>query len=262
MRVSKTPTDNKVITVKEQDGIAVITIEREAAMNALNQVVLSRLADVITELEQTQTVRVVIITGAGQRAFVAGADIKEMIDLSPSQATRFAELGAAAMAKIEDSRKPYLAAVNGFALGGGCELALACDCIYASTNAKFGQPEVKLGVIPGFGGSQRLPARVGLGRALDLIMTGRIISAQHGYEIGLVDRLFEPGDLLDEVRGIARQIVGNGAAAVAEAKRVVRAGQAGATSLGVALEQRSFGGLFATSDQSDRMRAFVDKANR
>jgi enoyl-CoA hydratase len=255
------PTFNTVkITV---DGpLAIVTISREAALNALSSEVISELTQAAATLEISDDIRVVALTGAGDKAFVAGADIAEMVDLTPVQAQAFAEMGGALGTSIETSEKPWIAAVNGFALGGGCELALACDFVYAAQTAKFGQPEVKLGVIPGFGGTQRLSRRVGVAKAKELCMTGDMIDAQEALRIGLADAVFAPGELMRRVRDLATRIAANGPLAVAEVKRLIQQGQSATLEHALALEQRSFGLLFATSDQREGMTAFLAKPKR
>src|ERR1041385_6653276 len=195
----------ETIQVQTDGALAIVTIAREAQLNALSSKVISELTAVCGELEVSSDVRCVIVTGAG-KAFVAGADIAEMRDLAPRQAQAFSEMGGALASAIEGSEKPWIAAVNGFALGGGCELALACDFIYASDQAKFGQPEVKLGIIPGFGGTQRLARRVGLGMARELIYTGRMIGPEEALRIGLADAVAPRRELLDRVLETARAI--------------------------------------------------------
>ncbi len=197
---------------------------------------------------------------------MAGADIAEMTQLTPIQAGAFSELGGALGAAITSSTKPYVAAVHGFALGGGCELALCCDFIYATEKARFGQPEVKLGVIPGFGGTQRLSRRVGTAKARELCMVGDPIDASEALRIGLVDKLIKTVEgtppkttLLDEVRALAAKIAGNGPLAVAEVKRLIHQGQSMTLDAALALEQRSFGLLFSTADQREGMAAFMAK---
>ncbi|MGE0869847.1 MAG: enoyl-CoA hydratase/isomerase family protein [Kofleriaceae bacterium] len=245
------------------DGpIAMVTVSREAALNALSSTVISELTHVAGELEISTDVRVVILTGAGDKAFVAGADIAEMIDMTPAQARAFSEMGGALGESIETSEKPWIAAVNGFALGGGCELALACDFIHASDVAKLGQPEVKLGVIPGFGGTQRLARRVGIAKAKELCMTGDTINAAEALRIGLVDAVWPHGELLGKVRELASRIAANGPLAVAEVKRLIHQGQSSSLEHAIALEQRSFGLLFQTADQREGMSAFLAKPRR
>jgi enoyl-CoA hydratase len=245
------------------DGpVAVVTITREPQLNALSSKVLAELTTAAGELEVSDDVRVVVITGAGDKAFVAGADIAEMAELTPIQAHAFAEMGGAAGQAIETSSKPWIAAVNGFALGGGCELALCCDFIYASEKAKFGQPEVKLGVIPGFGGTQRLARRVCVAKCKELCMTGDVIDAAEALRIGLADALVPHGDLLTKVKDLAGRIAKNGPLAVAEVKRLVHAGQSMSLEAAIALEQTHFGLLFATADQKEGMAAFLAKPKR
>jgi enoyl-CoA hydratase len=245
------------------DGpIATVTIDREPVMNALSSKVLAELTHAAGELEISPDVRVVILTGAGDKAFVAGADIAEMLDLTPVQAHAFAQMGGAMGEAIETSEKAWIAAVNGFALGGGCELALACDFIHASDRAKLGQPEVKLGVIPGFGGTQRLPRRVGVAKAKELCMTGDPVDAAEALRIGLVDAVWPHAELLAKVRELAGRIAANGPLAVAEAKRLIHLGQSAPLHQALALEQRSFGLLFGTADQREGMSAFVAKPKR
>jgi enoyl-CoA hydratase len=251
--------DFEHISIEQQDGLAVITIRRDKALNALSSEVLSELTTAATQLELDDQVSVVALTGAGDKAFVAGADIAEMIDLGPLEAQALSEMGAQLGHTIETSAKPWIAAVNGFALGGGCELALACDFIYASSSAQLGQPEVKLGVIPGFGGTQRLARRVGVAKAKELIFTGDMVSADEALRIGLVDSVCAPEELMDKVRGTAKRIGPNGPLAVAEAKRLIHCGQSMSLESSILLEGKSFGALFDSEDQSEGMKAFLEK---
>ena len=250
-------------TIKlEIDGaLAIVTVSREAALNALSSKVIAELTAACGELEVSADVRAVIVTGAG-KAFVAGADIAEMSELTPRQAQAFAQMGGALASSIEGSEKPWIAAVNGFALGGGCELALACDFVYASDAAKFGQPEVKLGIIPGFGGTQRLARRVGVAKAKELCMTGDTIDAAEALRIGLADAVVPHGELLGKVKELAGRIAANGPLAVAEVKRLVQLGQSTTLDHALALEQQSFGLLFSTADQREGMSAFLAKPRR
>lgn len=251
--------DYEYIQFEHEENLAVITINREKSLNALSTDVVAELTTVIAELELDDDAPVIALTGAGSKAFVAGADIAEMRDMEPRDALAFSEIGANLCEAIETSTKPYIAAVNGFALGGGCELALACDFIYASTTAKLGQPEVKLGIIPGFGGTQRLLRRVGIAKARELVFTGATIGAEEALRIGLVDLVVAPDELMDRVRATAAAIAGNGPLAVAEAKRVMHAGQSMGLEASILLEGRSFAGLFSTADQKEGMDAFVAK---
>jgi enoyl-CoA hydratase len=255
-------TGYETLRVTVEGALAIVTIHREAALNALSSHVLAELTQVAGELEISDEVRVVALTGSGEKAFVAGADIAEMKDMTPTQAHAFAEMGGNVGTSIEESSKPWIAAVNGFALGGGCELALCCDFIYAAENAKFGQPEVKLGVIPGFGGTQRLARRVGVAKAKELCMTGDTINAAEALRIGLADLVVPQAELMGKVRETASKIAANGPLAVAEVKRLVHQGQSISLDAALGLEQRSFGLLFATADQREGMDAFLAKPKR
>jgi enoyl-CoA hydratase len=252
----------ETLKVSVDGAIAIVTIDREPVLNALSSRVITELTHLVGELEISEEVRVVILTGAGDKSFVAGADIAEMLGMTPVQAAAFAQMGGALGAEIEASEKAWIAAVNGFALGGGCELALACDFIHASDRAKFGQPEVKLGVIPGFGGTQRLPRRVGVAKAKELCMTGDAIDAAEALRIGLADAVWPHAELMDKVRALATRIADNGPLAVAEAKRMIHLGQSMPLDQALVLEQRSFGLLFDTADQREGMSAFVAKPKR
>ena len=251
-------------TIKiQQDGmLAIVSIDRPDALNALSSKVITELTQACAAIEVSTDVRVVALTGAGDKAFVAGADIAEMADLNPVQAQAFAEMGGALGAAIEGSEKPWIAAVNGFALGGGCELAMSCDFIYASDKAKFGQPEVKLGLIPGFGGTQRLSRRVGIAKAKELCFTGDQIGAAEALRIGLADAVFPAPDLMTKVKELAARIAANGPLAVAECKRLIQQGQSTTLEHSLALEARSFGLMFATADQREGMAAFLAKPRR
>jgi enoyl-CoA hydratase len=257
MTTATTATFNTI--VMETNGhLAVVTISREKALNALSSQVISELVSAASYLDSCSDVRVVVVTGAG-KAFVAGADISEMQELAPAKAQAFAEQGGKLGDAIEHSPKVWIAAVNGFALGGGCELALACDFIYASEKAKFGQPEVKLGVIPGFGGTQRLSRRVGVAKAKELCLTGDIIDAAEALRIGLADAVVPAEALIGKVTELAGRIAANGPLAVAAAKRVIHQGQSMSLEASLALEQRAFGELFASADQREGMAAFLGK---
>jgi enoyl-CoA hydratase len=252
----------ETLKIAVDGALAIVTIDRPAALNALSTTVIGELTHAAAELELSTEIRTVVLTGGGDKAFVAGADIAEMLELTPPQAQAFSEMGGALGETIEHSDKPWIAAVNGFALGGGCELALACDFIYASDAAKFGQPEVKLGVIPGFGGTQRLARRVGVAKAKELCMTGDTIDAAEALRIGLADAVVPAGELLAKVKVLAARIAANGPLAVAEVKRLVHLGQSTTLEHALALEQRSFGMMFATADQREGMSAFLAKPRR
>jgi enoyl-CoA hydratase len=251
---------NDAAVIVEVGGpIALVTVSRPEVLNALDERTLRELGVVLAGLAGSASLRCVILTGAGERAFVAGADVGGMTGLSPRQARALAELGHQIGDAIESLPVPVIAAVNGFALGGGCELALACDFIYASKNAKFGQPEVSLGVIPGFGGTQRLPRRVGLGRARELIYTGAIITADEALRIGLVNAVVEPGQLMARVRAVAETIAAKAPLAIADAKRALRGGADIPLAQAHELERQLFAGLFGTEDQKEGMTAFIEK---
>ncbi len=247
------------LKVEREGAVALITIDRPEALNALNTATLRELGAALEALAADGETRVAILTGAGEKAFVAGADIAEMQGFSVEAARAFSELGHRVFDGIASLPFPVIAAVNGFALGGGCELALACDLVYASSRAKFGQPEVKLGVIPGFGGTQRLARRVGLARAKALVLTGEMVGADAARAMGLVLEVFEPGALLPKVRQIAQEIAARGPVAVAQAKRVMDAGQDVSLAAACALERQAFAACFGTSDQSEGMAAFLEK---
>jgi len=243
----------------ERDGrIAIITISRPEKRNALDATVIGQLIDAFQGLAKEDVPRAAVLTGEG-KAFVSGADIGAMVELSPHGARAFAALGHQLGALLEAVPFPIIAAVNGFALGGGCEIALACDFIYASTEAKFGQPEVKLGVIPGFGGTQRLARRVGLGVARELIYTGDIIDAASALRIGLVNLVTAPEELLPKSTEAAKKIAAVGPLAVAAAKRVLLHGEEMALTSANELEATAFGSLFGSDDQREGMKAFIGK---
>jgi len=244
----------------ELDGpIAVLTIDRPKALNALNRQVLTEFSDAIGQVAGNKTTRVLIVTGGGEKAFVAGADIAEMAGLSQAESAAFAELGHRVLDSLEGLPIPVIAAVNGFALGGGTELALACDFIYASEKAKFGQPEVVLGVIPGFGGTQRLTRIVGRARAKEIIFTGDMIDATKAKEIGLALEVLPAAELMAHCKKVAGNIVKRGPLAVAQAKRVIDAGADLPLQDANKIEREGFAKLFGTADQKEGMAAFVAK---
>ncbi|MBI5843233.1 MAG: enoyl-CoA hydratase/isomerase family protein [Deltaproteobacteria bacterium] len=246
------------IKVEIADGVAKITIDRPSAMNALNTNVLAELADAALCLGADPAVRVIVVTGAG-KAFVAGADIKEMKDMDLVSFRSFVAGGQRALYVIETVEKPVIAAINGFALGGGCELALACDFRVASEKAKFGFPEVGLGIFPGFGGTQRAPRFFGKGMAAELIYTGAMIDAAEALRIGLVNHVYPAESLMDEAMKIAKTIAAQGPLAVQRAKTAVK--MAGDTTMeaGLAFEREAMVVTFATKDRFEGMSAFVEK---
>lgn len=240
-----------------EDHVAVLTLDRPKALNALNSDTIEELHLAIAQVRASGA-RALILTGAG-KAFVAGADISQMAGLTPTQAEHFARRGQEVFASLEALPIPVIAAVNGFALGGGCELALACDLIYASEKAKFGQPEVNLGVIPGFGGTQRLTRLVGRGVAAELILSGRMIKADEAVRIGLAVRAFSPEELLPEAHKLAQEIASKGPLAVANAKRLLHQGADMALERANSMEASAFAACFATEDQREGMAAFLEK---
>jgi enoyl-CoA hydratase len=242
-----------------EERIAVATFHRPSALNALNSATIAELGQVLEAVDADRSVRALVLTGAGEKAFVAGADIAEMAALSSLEARRFAERGERILARLEALAVPTIAAVNGFALGGGCELAMACDLVYASERARFGQPEVNLGLIPAFGGTQRLARRVGPARALEIILTGEMIDAGKAKEIGLALEVLPADRLMPHALQIASKIASRAPAAVALAKRTVHAGLAVDTATAGELERQAFGLLFGTADTKEGLRAFLEK---
>ncbi len=246
-----------VLVQQRESNVAVLTVNRPDKLNALNAQVIADLGNAVAELE-AGSVRAAILTGAG-RAFVAGADIAQMATMTPAQAKAFSYAGHELGARIENARFPLIAAVNGFALGGGCELALCCDFIYASTKAKFGQPEVKLGLMPGFGGTTRLPRRVGPGRARELVYSGEMIRADEAERIGLVNRVLEPDELMPAALKTAELIATRAPLAVRESKRVVLRGLESDLVTANELEAQAFATLFGSEDQREGTSAFIDQ---
>ena len=243
----------------EQKGqYAIITINREKALNALNSAVLDELDKTLDSVDLDQ-VRCLILTGAGQKSFVAGADIAEMSTLTKAEGEAFGKKGNDVFRKLETFPIPVIAAVNGFALGGGCELAMACDFRIASAKAKFGQPEVGLGITPGFGGTQRLSKLVGKGMAKMLILTAETISADEALRIGLVEKVVEPEQLIPVCEEIAKKIASKAPIAVAMSKTCINKGYHLDLFSGSALEAEAFGGCFGTEDQKEGMKAFLEK---
>ena len=247
------------IRVEKQGGIATVVLDRPKVLNALNAATFSELDAAFGELAGDGEVRVVLLTGAGERAFAAGADIRELDALGPEEGKAFALRGQAVFRKIETLQKPVIACVRGFALGGGCELAMACTLRLAAEDAKFGQPEVKLGVIPGYGGSQRLPRLVGRGAALKLLLTGAVIDAHEALRIGLVDEVLPVGELMTRATALAEEIAGQAPLAIAETIRVVDAGLDLPLEKGLRVEAESFGKLCDTADKSEGTKAFLEK---
>ena len=248
----------ELLTFDVADRIATITVNRPDKLNALNDALMDELRTAIAEARRRADVGAVLLTGAG-RAFVAGADITELVDQTAIEGKARAQRGQRVFRRFEMSPKPTLAAVNGFALGGGCELAMACHMRIASESAKFGQPEVKLGIVPGYGGSQRLPRLVGKGRALQLLLTGEVIDATEAYRIGLVNRVVPAAELLTAARALLTTILGQGQLAVAHCIEAVERGLDMGLEDAIALEASYFGLLSATSDKHEGMSAFLEK---
>ena len=251
--------DMKNIVVEKENQIATVTINRPKALNALNKDTLLELLCCFQGLAEDSEIKVVILTGAGEKAFVAGADISFMQQLNASEGREFGRLGHKVMNAIENSPQPVIAAVNGFALGGGCELSLACDMRFASDNAKFGQPEVNLGVIPGFGGTQRLPRLIGKGLANELLFSGNIIDAVEALRIGLINRIFPQENLLDECKKLAATISSRSPAAVRLCKEVVNNGVEMDLARGCSYEADLFALCFSNEEQKEGMAAFLEK---
>ena len=247
------------LLIEDAGPARIITINRPKVLNALSEEVISELSRALEPLENAPEVRGVILTGAGGKAFVAGADIAAMQDMDAERAMVFASEGHAVGEMIANLPMPVIAAVDGFALGGGCELALACDFIFASDKARFGQPEVKLGVTPGFGGTQRLLRRIGKARALELCVTGDMIKADEALRLGLVNRIVPSEELMDVCKATVDTIATMGPLAVAAVKRVMHQGAELPLEAGNQLEVEAFSGLFATEDQSEGMKAFLAK---
>jgi enoyl-CoA hydratase len=248
----------KTLLFGKQGPVGILTINQPETLNALNTSVLKELGQAFDKFAEDAELRVIVLTGAG-RSFVAGADIAEMSGLDAEAGKIFGQLGASVFRKIELSEKIVIAAVNGYALGGGCELALACDIRMASEKAKFAQPETGLGIVPGFSGTQRLPRIIGVGKAKELIYTGRVIDAVEACRIGLVNSVTEPGMLLSEAVKMAEQIASRSPLAVQYAKEAINRGIETDIDTGIAIENGLFGLCFATEEQKQKMRAFLNK---
>ena len=243
----------------KEDGIGIVTINRPESLNALNGEVCTELYKIFQEIEDDQDVRVIILTGSGERAFVAGADIAEMQPQSSLEISSFIDTGRKAFDRIYTLSKPVIAAINGFALGGGCELAMCCDLRIASENAKFGQPEINLGIIPGAGGTQRLARLVGMTRAKELIYTGDIIDADTAYAIGLVNKVVPHDSLMAEAKELAHKLLSKSSIALSLAKQAINNGADISLSSALDIEAQCFSRCFDTEDQKEGMKAFLEK---
>jgi enoyl-CoA hydratase len=248
----------KNIILEKEGKIALVTLNRPKALNALNSETLQELDIVIEDIEKDSSICAVIITGAG-KSFVAGADISEMKDMNVIEGRKFGILGNKVFRRLENLEKPVIAALNGFTLGGGCELAMSCDIRIASTKAKFGQPEVGLGITPGFGGTQRLARLVGMGAAKELIYTAKMIDATEAYRIGLVNKVFEPETLIEEAKALATTIANNAPVAVKLSKVAINKGIQTDIDTALSYESEVFGTCFSTEDQKEGMDAFLNK---
>ena len=247
------------ITLETRNKIAFITINRPKVLNALNMQTMEELRQAFTQLKGDKEVRVVILTGAGEKSFVAGADINELQKNNPVEAKEYTHRGQAVLDLIENLGKPVIACINGFALGGGCELALACTMRLASENAKLGQPEVKLGIIPGYGGTQRLPRLVGKGAAAQLLLTGEMISAQEAHRIGLVNEVLGAAELIPRAEAIAQAIIKNAPLAIQYCLEAVNHGMEMTQQEGLFLEATLFSVCCATEDKKEGTTAFLEK---
>lgn len=249
--------ENILATVN--DGIGLITFNRPKSLNALNLETLDQLLQVLTNMEQTDDVRVLVLTGSGEKSFVAGADISELATFTTLQIKCVSQKGHEVLKKLEAMPQPVIAAVNGFALGGGLEIALACDFIYASKHAKLGLPEIKLGIIPGYGGTQRLPRLIGRNMAKEMIYTGKLISADTAKEIGLVNKVCPPESLMEEVMATAKGISAKGRVSLRAAKQTINIGMNVDLNSGTQLEENAFAVCFSSEDAQEGTHAFLEK---
>lgn len=247
------------IITEINDQIAWITINRPESLNAMNPIVIAELEEALNSCIEEPSVGVIILTGSGDKSFVAGADIKTMQTMSAEEALDFGKVGQKLTVVIENSPKPVIAAVNGFALGGGCEISLACHIRVASETAKFGQPEVLLGILPGWGGTQRLPKLVGMGIANEIITTGRMINAVEAKQIGLANHVVPIAELKEKCEQIAMQILKNGPNAIAKSLECIRNGVGLSTKDGLDMEVKNFSNLFNTEETKEGLSAFVEK---
>jgi enoyl-CoA hydratase len=247
------------LKLEKKNGIAYVTVSRPKVLNALNRATIAELRGAFTEVRDNDEIRLAILTGEGEKAFVAGADINELATQGPVEGAEYARAGQAVFDLIENCGKPVIACVNGFALGGGCELAMACTLRLASDNAKFGQPEVKLGIIPGYGGTQRLPRLVGKGIAQQILLSGEMVTAQEAYRIGLVNEVVPLGELLPRAEALAAKIMANGPLACRYVMEAVNKGMEMTLQEGLFLEASLFGLCCSTEDKNEGTKAFLEK---
>ncbi|WP_365941787.1 enoyl-CoA hydratase-related protein [Halanaerobium sp.] len=247
------------LNLEVENSLAILKINRPKALNALNKETLKEIDLVIEDLNKNEAVKVVIISGEGEKAFAAGADISEMKDMNVQEAKEFSLLGHRVFNEIENSPKIFIAAINGYALGGGCELALACDLRIAAENAKFGQPEISLGIIPGFGGTQRLTKIIGKPKALELVLTAKNINAKKAAELKLVNQVFETDDVITQAKSLAEEIAEKSAPIISFAKEAVNFALEHPATEGSKYEANLFSNCFSTADQKEGMQAFLEK---
>lgn len=251
-----------LVTTSTSDGICTVKINRPDKLNAMNMDVAKELVTIFENLGKDDTVKVIILTGEGDKAFSAGADIEYMSKISPDESEEYAKLGQLVTATVENVKQPTIAAVNGFALGGGCELAMSCDIRIAANTAKMGQPEVTIGIPPGWGGTQRLMRIVGIAKAKEMVYTGKMIKAEEAKEIGLVNQVVELSTLMDETMKMAKTIAGNSAIAVRMSKAAINKGRNADLDTGLGIELLAWRNCFTHPDREERMTAFVNKSKK
>ena len=251
-----------LVTTSKTDGICTVKINRPDKLNAMNMDVAKELVNIFENLGKDDTVKVIILTGEGDKAFSAGADIEYMSKISPDESEEYAKLGQLVTATVENVKQPTIAAVNGFALGGGCELAMSCDIRIAADTARMGQPEVTIGIPPGWGGTQRLMRIVGIAKAKEMVYTGKMIKADEAKEIGLVNQVVELSTLMDETMKMAKTIAGNSAIAVRMSKAAINKGRNADLDTGLGIELLAWRNCFTHPDRQERMTAFVNKSKK
>ena len=247
------------VLFNEKDGVMFITINRPKALNALNSQTIKELGEVISSVEKRKDIKTVIITGSGEKAFVAGADIAEMSTLTKAEGEAFGKIGNDVFRKLETFPIPVIAAINGFALGGGCEISMSCDIRICSENAVFGQPEVGLGITPGFGGTQRLARIIGVGKAKEMIYAATNVKAEEAYRIGLVNAVYPLEELMPAAKKLAGKIAKNAPIAVRACKKAINEGLDAVMDEAIVIEEKLFGSCFETEDQKEGMKAFLEK---